>query len=94
MVISGIKNKAGQKGPPASMEGQGHPWLQEVLVMQGFLWSRVQNTGVSLKEGKQATVDTSASQPSLAIVLSSSTPSFQEENRFLILQAMAENISW
>lgn len=93
MMISGIKNKARQKGPPASLEGQGHP-LATGRIGDARI-SVIQSTERRcVPEGRQA-VDLSAFQALWAIVvLSSSTPSFQEENRFLILQARAENMSW
>lgn len=94
MMISGIKNKAGQKGPPASIEWSSHPWPQEVLEMQKLLWSEYR-TQMSLKAGRQAAVYNPASQPQLVtIVPSSSTPSFQEENRSLIPQALTKNPTW
>lgn len=52
MMISGIKNKAGQKGPPASLEGQGHPLATGRIRDARISVTQVQNAGVSRKEGK------------------------------------------
>lgn len=93
-MILGIKNKAGEKGPLASME-----WSKSPLATEGVGDTKIsvstEHTSPWRKEGRQAAAFISASQHLLVMAVhSDSTPSLLDENGEISHPALTENTSW